>query len=327
MRNYAKVMPEYWTSSLCREINRHEPRYHQIVFYLLTNPHANMSGVFYLPKVYLAHDTGCCISFVEQALDFLADYDFCSYDAHHEIIWVHSMLKEQVGEKLKVSDKRHGHLLTQLQRLPALSFMQRFCDTYAESHQLHDEQLLPPIPEAPSKGLTKGHSKGLIKPLGKPVTVAVTETVSVTAAVSLKSKSPSPQKIEPDVMKIFQYWQEVMQHPTARLDEKRQRLIQKNLALYSVSELQDAIDGCASSPYHMGDNERGKRYDSLELIFRHADKIEGFIHDKYHPPRSRQLVKRKGETDISAFNRVAGERWLQESTTFDADVTQESNDE
>jgi len=79
------------------------------------------------------------------------------------------------------------------------------------------------------------------------------------------------------VRDVFEHWQKVMNHPRAVLDAKRKRLIEGALKQYSVSELKQAIDGCASSAWHMGKNDRGMIYDSIPLIFRDSDKIEDFI--------------------------------------------------
>jgi len=84
--------------------------------------------------------------------------------------------------------------------------------------------------------------------------------------------------VSSDVLRIFGHWQTRMNHPTAKLDDKRKKIIQNSLKLgYSADDLIFAIDGCAKSPHHMGQNESGTVYDSVELIFRSADKIDGFI--------------------------------------------------
>lgn len=81
-----------------------------------------------------------------------------------------------------------------------------------------------------------------------------------------------------DVLEIFRYWQMNLSHPNAKFDKKRQRIIECAFALdYSIEDLKLAIDGCAKSPWHMGDNPYKKKYDSIGLIFRDADKIEEFI--------------------------------------------------
>lgn len=83
------------------------------------------------------------------------------------------------------------------------------------------------------------------------------------------AKSPSRQ--------IFAYWQEVMGKPQAKLTDKRQRLIQARLKEgYTPDQLKTAIRGCRMSPYHMGQNDTGVRYDDLTLICRSGDKVEWF---------------------------------------------------
>lgn len=77
---------------------------------------------------------------------------------------------------------------------------------------------------------------------------------------------------------IFQHWQTVMNHPRAKFDTKRQRAIKNSLKLgYSISDLKQAIDGCANNPFNMGQNDRQQVYDYITLIFRDAEHIERFM--------------------------------------------------
>lgn len=113
------------------------------------------------------------------------------------------------------------------------------------------------------------------------------------------SPSPSPSKksikntmsnsSEPmgDVGHVFGHWQWRMNHKNAKLDDKRKKLIQKALKLgYSVEDLVAAIDGCAKSPHHMGQNDTNTVYDDLGLILRDAGKIDGFIKRNYLPTQT-----------------------------------------
>lgn len=45
---------------------------------------------------------------------------------------------------------------------------------------------------------------------------------------------------------------------------------------YGVELCKQAILGCSLSNWHMGQNPGGKKYNSLELIFRNADNVERF---------------------------------------------------
>ncbi len=77
---------------------------------------------------------------------------------------------------------------------------------------------------------------------------------------------------------VFKCWQDTMGKPRARLDRKRRKLINDRLADgYSVEDICLAIRGCSQSPFHMGKNDSGKRYDSIELICRDAEHVEQFM--------------------------------------------------
>lgn len=79
---------------------------------------------------------------------------------------------------------------------------------------------------------------------------------------------------------IFEYWKRTMNHPRAKLDKKREQAIERAFKLgYSVNELEQAINGCATSPFHMGKNDSHKVYDDIGLIFRDAKHIEGFMNN------------------------------------------------
>ena len=80
------------------------------------------------------------------------------------------------------------------------------------------------------------------------------------------------------VESIFSWWQEVMNKPRARMDEKRRKAIAGRLRDgYTISDLCDAIAGCATSDFHMGRNDRETKYNDLELILRDACHVDGFI--------------------------------------------------
>ena len=87
--------------------------------------------------------------------------------------------------------------------------------------------------------------------------------------------SPTPPRDLPQ--EVFDHWRNVMGHPGAVLDGKRRGLIGKWLESYGVADLQRAIDGCHLSPWHRGENDKNKVYDSLSLILRNAENIERFI--------------------------------------------------
>ena len=102
---------------------------------------------------------------------------------------------------------------------------------------------------------------------------------------ALNSKPATNKKSKPKrkddtelITRIFEHWKTTMNHPRAKLDDKRKRDIRKGLKLnFTEDELKQAITGCSKSAFHMGQNDRNEVYDGLGLIFRNADKIENFI--------------------------------------------------
>lgn len=112
------------------------------------------------------------------------------------------------------------------------------------------------------------------------------EQVNVSDGVNTSTVDAVPINVKSDnAYVIFSHWQSVMGHPRAKLDNNRKRKIIQALKLgYSVDELKQAIDGCAKTPYNIGDNDRHQRYDDIELILRDAAHIERFITNAISPP-------------------------------------------
>lgn len=99
-----------------------------------------------------------------------------------------------------------------------------------------------------------------------------------------------------NVQEVFDYWRTRMGHTRARLDAKRrQKIRQRLLDGYTAQDLIDAIDGCAASPFHTGQNESGSVYDDLELIARDAKHVD-------------QFIRIKTKTEGEAAQRAADER-------------------
>lgn len=93
-----------------------------------------------------------------------------------------------------------------------------------------------------------------------------------------KSIVEKPSVFNGQVGEIFSYWQTELNHPRARLDDKRRKKINGLLKIgYTVDDLKTAIDGCKSSPYHQGQNKQATIYDDIELICRDASHVDKFI--------------------------------------------------
>lgn len=85
-------------------------------------------------------------------------------------------------------------------------------------------------------------------------------------------------KILSPVEQVFAHWQAVMQMPRAKLDAKRRAAVRARLNDdYTAADLMQAIDGCRRSEWHMGKNDKNRKFNDLELICRDAARVDGFM--------------------------------------------------
>ena len=78
---------------------------------------------------------------------------------------------------------------------------------------------------------------------------------------------------------LFDYWTQVHKADSKRkpvFDAKREKLLAIAIHDYGMEYCKQAVDGCLNSHFHMGQNKRGKIYNSIELIFRDSEHIERF---------------------------------------------------
>lgn len=130
MRDYSTVSPQFWLGKTGRELRRAGAEAQVVAFYLMTSPHANMLGLYYLPVLYLAHETGLGLEGASKGLDRAIKAGFCSYDEHSEMVWVHEMAGYQVGRSLKPGDNRCAGVRNEYASLPENPFLSGFFERY-----------------------------------------------------------------------------------------------------------------------------------------------------------------------------------------------------
>ena len=58
MREYARVYPSFWIGKTGKQLRKCGLESQIVAMYVLTCPHANMIGLYYLPIPYISYDTG-----------------------------------------------------------------------------------------------------------------------------------------------------------------------------------------------------------------------------------------------------------------------------
>lgn len=93
------------------------------------------------------------------------------------------------------------------------------------------------------------------------------------------SKRQESVKVRDMAYRVYRYWCKVMEKDPkkTKFTDKRKACVKARIkAGYSIEDMCLAVDGCKSSDFHMGDNDRDRTYNDLTLIFRNDDKLEEF---------------------------------------------------
>lgn len=135
MRDYSKVAPQFWIGETGKRLRGH-PEAQIVALYLITNPHANMLGLYYLPRLFIAHETGLSAEGASEGLSRCIEAMFCGYDDSAEVVWIFEMARFQVGAALKADDKRCIGVQNDYDAMPRNRFLSEFFDKYAGAFHL-----------------------------------------------------------------------------------------------------------------------------------------------------------------------------------------------
>ena len=150
MRNYAKISPQFWIGSTGRKLRDAGPEATLVALYLLSNPHANMLGLYYLPQLYIAHETGLGIEGASKGLRRAIEAEFCDYDEASEVVFVCEMARFQIAERLEPKDKRCIGIQREYDALPNNLFLPNFYEKYVGAFHLKNRREgTSPLEEAP----------------------------------------------------------------------------------------------------------------------------------------------------------------------------------
>ena len=160
MRNYGKVLPQFWTGPTGRAIRECGHQTMIIALYLVTCPTASWLGLYYLSFPALCHETGSSSEGALEGLKNLAALGFAHYDYDSECVWVPEMARIQIlrigTDALEASDNRVKGIKRDVESERNSPFFNAFLDKYAASFHLQD------VPR------NEGASKPLERPLEAP---------------------------------------------------------------------------------------------------------------------------------------------------------------
>lgn len=158
MRDYGKVSPHFWIGRTGKELRQAGPESQLVALYLLTSPHANMIGLYYMPLAFLSHETGLTMEGAKKGLNSAIKAGFCKYDEHSEMVWVIEMATHQIGEALKPGDKRCAGVQNEYNKVSDNLFLSEFYEKYSKQFNMtFPRSSEVQIPEE-NEGASKGHA-------------------------------------------------------------------------------------------------------------------------------------------------------------------------
>jgi len=87
---YGAVHTQIWQSRDFRALTAEAK---MLFLYLLTSPHANLTGLYLLPMAYAQDDLGWDAATLERAMGVLIEREMAKYDAATRVVWVAKYLK------------------------------------------------------------------------------------------------------------------------------------------------------------------------------------------------------------------------------------------
>lgn len=130
MRDYSKVGPQFWIGKTGKKLRAAGAAAQLVGLYLMTSPHANMTGLYYVSRDSIAHETGLGMEGASKGLQSCIQAGFCSYDDESEMVWVHEMAFFQIADKLSAADKRSAGVQNEYDALPDNPFLGPFFEKY-----------------------------------------------------------------------------------------------------------------------------------------------------------------------------------------------------
>jgi hypothetical protein len=131
MREFTKVSKLFWSLDSGRQ-HRGDVDAQVLAIYLLTCPNATLTGIYYVPFVTIAHETGLGVERAKSAIARLRAAGYADYDDEGEIVWVPSMADYQFGKTLSAGKRRV--VVAELGRYADHPFVGKFIDRYGSSY-------------------------------------------------------------------------------------------------------------------------------------------------------------------------------------------------
>lgn len=153
MRDYAKVAPKFWIGETGKKLRKAGMEAQIVAMYLVTCPHANMLGLYYVTLGTIAHETGLGLEGASKGLQSSIEAGFCEYDEASEVVWVIEMAGYQIDKQLAPKDNRVKGVQNEYDAVLKNPYLARFFEKYQTAFHMENCRGLASPFEAPLKPL------------------------------------------------------------------------------------------------------------------------------------------------------------------------------
>ncbi len=140
-REYTRLDSQFWIGDTGRRLRSAGTDAQLVALYLLSSPHSNMLGVYYVSVISIAHETGLTFEAASKGLQGCIEANFCSFDGASEFVWVHEMARHQIADFLSETDKRAKGIQNAYDRLPENPWLAAFFDRYAKAFNMQRKRI------------------------------------------------------------------------------------------------------------------------------------------------------------------------------------------
>lgn len=193
---YTKVEDLFWRDEKLKKCSI-DARY--IFVYLLSNPHRNILGFYYMPKMYAMFDLGMVEERFDKGLGELLDNGFIKHDEASNVVFVKRFLKyNKLDNKNQVASA-----IKRIDELPNTDLFEDLLETLCELEIDKYDDLIEAVKQKVSLDFLKGFervSKGYAKQ--ETETEEETEEVKEAEKVSEAEKEAETESGKPDNLSV-----------------------------------------------------------------------------------------------------------------------------
>ena len=311
MRRYAKIIPQFWIGETGRKLREAGSDALLVALYLLSNPHANMLGLYYLPTSLIAHETGLTPQGASEGLRRAIEAGFCLYDGSSEMVFVLEMARYQVADQLVSTDKQCAGIQREYDALPNNPFFAAFYEKYAKAFHLTFSR----DNSRPSEGSSKAH-RSQEQEQEQEIEKNLLSRSEPKAGSDRERTFAKTDEFGQAVQDIWKYYcLKLGRSKLAKLTEKRMALATARLKEChadarepklesAVAVMKLCIDRLSSNPWHNGANPAGKKYLDWEILFRSREQFEKWLNDENFCEPTRFEIPGNGTHPVMTTPRV-----------------------